>query len=290
MVRSDFLWAAREGHRVRGLFMCRTVSRFSLLALVVAFATLAVAQGDYKVIAVTDGGTISGTVKWSGPVPRDLEFPITKDPEICALDGKKTTSLERLIVGPEGGVANTIVYLKNITSGKAMDLPVQRRHLDQKQCRYIPHILLVPQNESLTMVSSDATLHTIHMDGAATFNLPFPFVGRPTTRTMATPGVVNLRCNGGHIWMNAEMMVVAHPYYAVTDESGRYEFTDVPPGAYQIVAWHEGWGLVGREHAYDVLTGQGVERPVFTEPKAWEKSVTVEGNQVSTVDFAISNR
>jgi len=46
---------------------------------------------------------------------------------------------------------------------------------------------------------------------------------------MSTPGLVNLRCNGGHVWMNAEMMVVPHPYYAVTDESGRFEFTGVPP-------------------------------------------------------------
>src|SRR6266487_3559147 len=72
--------------------------------------------------------------------------------------------LERLIIGPEGGVAKTVVYLKNITSGKATDLPEQRRHLDQKRCRYIPHILLVPESGTLSMTSSNQTLHTIHMD------------------------------------------------------------------------------------------------------------------------------
>jgi hypothetical protein len=253
-------------------------------------ATVAAVAQEYKVISVTDGGTISGTVKWSGPVPRSAEFPITKDIPICDPDSKKTTDLERLIVGPQGGVANTVVYLKNITSGKAMDLPEQRRHLDQKQCRYIPHILLVPQNSALDMMSSDATLHTIHMDGAATFNLPFPFPGRVTSRTLQTPGLVNLRCNGGHVWMNAEMFVVSHPYYAVTDESGRFEFTNVPPGSYQIVAWHEGWGLAGKEHAYDVLTEHSVQRPVFTQPKTWEKLVTVTANSAANVDFVISNK
>jgi len=259
--------------------------------LIFFFAAIAAAfaQTDYKVIAVTDGGTISGTVKWSGPVPRNLGFPITKDPQICDPDSKKVTDLERLIVGPQGGVANTIVYLKNITSGKATDLPEQRRHLDQKHCRYVPHILLVPENATLSMQSSDATLHTIHMDGAATFNLPFPFPDRVTSRAMSTPGLVHLRCNGGHVWMNAEMMVVPHPYYAVTDESGRFEFTDVPPGTYEIVAWHEGWNLLGKEHAYDVLTERSVERPLFSEPRTWEKSVTVNGNQASTVNFVISN-
>src|SRR5437899_1993764 len=161
----------------------------------------------------------------------------------------------------------------------------QRRHLDQRRCHYIPHILLVPKNTALSMQSSDATLHTIHMEGAASFNLPFPFQNQVSSRIMGNPGLVHLRCNGGHVWMSAEMMVVSHPYYAVTDESGHFEFTNVPPGSYQIVAWHEGWGVAGREHAYDVLTEHRVERPVFTEPRTWEKAVTVGTNQESTVNF-----
>ncbi|HLV86911.1 MAG TPA: carboxypeptidase-like regulatory domain-containing protein [Candidatus Sulfotelmatobacter sp.] len=270
--------------------MSRRVSVGFVVAFAVAISTAAFAQSDYKVVSVSDGGTISGTVKWAGPLPHNVEFPITKDPEICDPESHKTTDLERLIIGAQGGVANTVVYLKNVTSGKAFELPEQRRHLDQKRCHYIPHILLVPEGATLDMMSSDATLHTIHMDGAATFNLPFPFVGRVTSKTMSTPGVVNLRCNGGHVWMNAEMMIVTHPYYAVTDESGRFQLNDVPPGTYQIVAWHEGWGVAGKEHAYDVLTERSVERPVFPAPKTWEKSVTVGGNQTSNVDFVISNK
>lgn len=268
----------------------RRVIVFNLFLSFIFAAFGAASAQEYKVITVHDGGTISGTVKWSGPVPRAAEFPITKDPQICDPDSKKTRDLERLIVGPEGGVANTVVYLKDITAGKAMDLPEQRRHLDQKRCRYIPHILLVPQGGELDMMSSDATLHTIHMDGAATFNLPFPFQGRVISRNMQSPGVVNLRCNGGHVWMNAEMFVVPHPYYAVTDESGRFEFTDVPPGTYQIVAWHEGLNLAGKETAYDVLTEHSVQRPVFSPPRTWEKSVTVNANQASNVDFVLSNK
>src|ERR1700733_3884078 len=193
----------------------------SVPTLLLVAACAAFAQSDYRVISVSNGGTISGTGKWAGPLPHDLDFPVTKDPQICDPDFKKTADLERLIIGPQGGVANTVVYLNNISRGKALELPEQRRHLDQKHCRYIPHILLVPEGTALQMQSSDATLHTIHMDGAASFNLPFPFPNQVTSRKMGTPGLVNLRCNGGHVWMNAEMMVVEHPYYTVTDESGR---------------------------------------------------------------------
>lgn len=260
------------------------------LTFLVAAAALLSAQSGYRVISVSNGGTISGTVKWSGPKPHGLEFPVTKDPQICDPESKKTVDLDRLIVGPQDGVANTIVYLKDVSSGKAFDLPEQRRHLNQVHCRYVPHILLVPENAVLQMESSDATLHTIHMEGAATFNLPFPFTHQITSRTMSTPGLVHLQCNGGHVWMSAEMMVAPHPYYAVTDESGRFDFTDVPAGTYQIVAWHEGWSFAGKQEVYDVLSQRKVDRPVFTQPKTWEKSVTVTGGGMSTVNFVISGK
>jgi Polysaccharide lyase family 4, domain II len=260
------------------------------LAIVGSLYLSVVSAQTYQVIDVSNGGTIAGTVKWSGPVPHLAQFPITKDPTICDPDSKKTTDLERLEIGSDGGVANTVVYLRNVTSGKALTAPEQRRHLDQRHCHYIPHILLVPEGSELSMQSSDATLHTIHMEGAATFNLPFPFPNQVNSRTMSTPGLVTLRCNGGHVWMNAEMFVIHHPYYAVTDETGRFEFTDVPPGTYQIVAWHEGWTIAGKAQMFDVLTEKTVQRPLFTEPKTWEKSVSVSSNQASTANFVITSK
>jgi hypothetical protein len=119
-------------------------------------------SSDYRVVPVVNGRTIKGTVKWSGPEPHLPNLPITKDSQIC---GHKTRDLERLVIGPQGGVANTVVFIKIISSGKAFDLPPGRGFLDQHLCR------------------SDATLHTIPMDGAATYNLPFPFTNQTVSPT-----------------------------------------------------------------------------------------------------------
>ena len=269
--------------------MLRTVAVALFALTLLTGANKAAGQSSgYQVVSVANGGTIKGTVKWSGPEPHPVGFPITKDPQICDPDSHKTRDLERLVIGPQGGVANTVVYIKNISSGKAFDLPPGRRSLDQHLCRYEPHILLVPEKAALDMKSSDATLHTIHMDGAASYNLPFPFQNQTVSRDMNTPGLVNLKCNGGHVWMNAEMFVAPHPYYAVTDENGAFQLTNVPPGEYTVVAWHEGWQVLGRQATFDVLTEKKVERPIFSDPRTWEKQASVGGNGIAVLNFVIS--
>ncbi len=270
------------------LTLTRTIQRALFLMVVWALAENATAQGGYQVVAVAHGGIIKGTVVWSGPEPHLSSFPINKDQQICDPESQKTRDLERLIIGPQGGVANTVVFIKSISSGKAFDLPPARRFLNQRLCRYEPHILLVSQHATLQMTSSDATLHTLNMDGAATFNLPFPFSGVTISRELNTPGLSHLKCNGGHAWMNAEMFVAPHPYYAVTDESGAFQLTDVPAGAYEILAWHEGWQVTGRANTYDVLSQKKTDRPVFSEPRTWVKEVSLNEGATVVVNFTIS--
>lgn len=257
---------------------------------VLIYAAPSVLAQNYTVISVNNGGVISGTVKWSGPQPAALNIAVNKDSEVCDPESHKTVNLERLVLGPDGGVANTVVFLKDVTRGKAMNMPEARRFLDQKHCRYEPHILLVPKNGELSMKSSDAVLHTVHMDGAATFNIPFPFQDRVISRNMDAPGLVNLKCNGGHAWMNAEMIVAPHPYYAVTDLNGEFQLTDVPPGDYELVAWHEGWHVLKREEALDVFSQKAVPRIIFTDDRTWEKAVTVRPDDTSVVNFTISDK
>src|SRR6266566_6023259 len=112
------------------------VAVFSVCLLAVTFP--ATAQSNYQVVSLSNTGTITGTVKWSGPLPRIPSFTINKDPEICDPESHKTRDLERLIVSSQGGVSNTVVFLRDISRGKANDLPEPRRFLDQKRCRSSP--------------------------------------------------------------------------------------------------------------------------------------------------------
>ncbi len=265
--------------------------RTSLLGVLLLFCVSAAsAQSGYQTITVNNGGTITGSVKWSGPLPKIPTLAINKDPEICDPQAQKKRDLERLVVGSNGGVANTVVFLKDVTRGKAMDLPEGRQFLNQKTCRYEPHILLVPDNGTLQLKSSDPILHTVHMSGASDYNLPFPFANQTVSRTMNREGLVNLRCNAGHVWMNAEMLVVSHPYYAVTDEDGNFKLNNVPPGEYEIEAWHEGWKVTGQGALYDVMTQTRVQRPIFSDPVEWTKKVTVPANGNVDVRFILSDK
>jgi hypothetical protein len=262
-----------------------------LVAFTIVLAVqVCAAQSGYRVITVSDGGTIKGTVKWQGALPHLTPSEINKDPQVCDPLGEKHRDLERLLVSPNGGVANTVVFLKNITAGKAMDLPLERRFLNQKNCRYEPHILLVPEQAMLTVRSSDPLLHTVHMSGSADYNLPFTTEGQEITRPMTREGVVDLRCNAGHVWMNGEVIVASNPYYAVTDSNGNFELTNVPAGQYEIEAWHEGWRVVGESAMYDVMTQVRVKRPVFSDSVTLNKSVSVSPGSTADVHFTLSEK
>lgn len=263
----------------------------SFAMLAIAFlAQLSAAQSSYQVITVEDGGTIKGTVKWQGTLPHLAPLDLNKDAQVCDPLDEKHRDLERLLVGPNHGVANTVVFLRNVTRGKPMDLPAARRSLNQKSCRYEPHLLLVPVDAVLTVKSSDPLLHTVHMSGSADYNLPFTAAGQEITRPMTRDGVVSLRCNAGHVWMNGEMIVAKHPYYAVTDQEGNFEIKDVPPGDYELAAWHEGWRVVGESALYDLSTQARVKRPVFSDPVMWSKSVRVTPHSTVEVGFTLEER
>src|SRR6266550_4412436 len=121
--------------------MMRRTLFFSALA-VVATASLAARAAAYEAMAVTDGGTLSGTVTIEGTAPPPAKIEVTKDPEVCGKESKEKVN-PVLLVGPGGGIANVVVTVKAI-KGKKLEVPAEHPLFDQKMCEFHPHVLVFP--------------------------------------------------------------------------------------------------------------------------------------------------
>jgi len=208
-----------------------------------AIAALALAWGGtaawaYEAGPVTGGGTIAGQVKFQGAPPAPEPLEVTKDKEVCGLTPKHD---ESLVVGPQGGLKNAVVFLTNVSKGKPFlgTKPV----LEQKGCQYIPHVFLTPAGAAVDITNDDGILHNIH-----TYSTKNPPVNRAQPKFKKVieekfnqPEIFEVRCDA-HGWMQAWVVVQDHPYYAVTDENGNYTLADVPPGEYELKVWHEKLG------------------------------------------------
>ena len=80
--------------KCKRMFRAAKIATSLLLCPVLALG--AAAQSNYQVVSLTQAGTITGTVKWSGPLPHTATFPIDKDPQICDPDSQKTRDLETI--------------------------------------------------------------------------------------------------------------------------------------------------------------------------------------------------
>ena len=63
-------------------------------------------------------------------------------------------------------------------------------------------------------------------------------LGRPIKRSYNVPDEIKLTCDV-HKWMGAWIIVRDNPYFALTGEDGTFEITEIPPGSYTMVIWHE---------------------------------------------------
>ena len=258
----------------------------SSCCLALAGMALAVpARGaEYREAAVTGGGTIRGQVRLAGAAPKLASLPTGKDEAVCG----KEQPTPRLLAGAGGGVANAVVYLESIPSGKPFKkVPAT---IDQKGCRYDPHVVLVPVVPSLGITNSDTVLHNVHACSSDTqrttlFNIAQPLVGQQTPvapEKLSTPGFYELSCEAGHPWMSGYLVVAAHPYYAVTGADGSFALSDVPAGTYTVRMWHEG---VHVRNYYPSL-----QRYEYEDPYQASAQVTVPAGGAAKADFTLSLR
>jgi plastocyanin len=206
-------------------------------------------------------GVIVGTVVLAGRAPEMREIPNS-----ACHPGGPLVREESVVADDSGRLANVVVYLRD---GPPVDVPMAAPAvLDQVGCRYVPHVIALRTGQTLTIRSSDATLHNVH--GQCTvnpaFNVGMTGPGQSRDFTFARPEVFKVGCDV-HPWMSAHVAVFDHPLFAVTGAGGRFEVRSVPPGTYTLVAWHERLGTREQQVTVPPPASAGAEavKPVVAD-------------------------
>jgi plastocyanin len=190
-------------------------------------------------------GTISGTVRLDGKAPERIKIDMSLDPA-CGHGGGDNYS-EQYVVH-DGKLANVYLYIKTgppaaMTAVAPNAAPVV---MDQKGCRYLPHVIALMRGGSVEFRNSDMTMHTIHTIPATPNGRQLDIAegprGAPQVVTFKDPEIMMpVRCDP-HPWMNAFINVADTPFYAVTDADGHFEIKGLPAGRYELAAVHEKLG------------------------------------------------
>jgi hypothetical protein len=218
-------------------------------------------QSVYREVAVVDGAEVAGTAVFLGDVPDPRRLLVTKDEEVCGFGYLERTEV---VVGAGGGLAGVVVVVEGIQEGKTWPESPEGYVLDQKDCIFSPHLLVVPKAVDVNILNSDPVLHNVHayelIDGAgrSMFNLGQPPSDKFIVQALRprVGNLVRLECDA-HDFMQSWIYAADSPYWAVTAEDGSFVIEDVPPGEYTVTAWHPALGV--QQHRVSLGSGGAAE-------------------------------
>jgi hypothetical protein len=227
----------------------------ALLAVALMAGSLGAADGE--------PATVTGTVKIQG---RPLKGTPANPPPDCAAHFPGGCRLDDIVVDGENHVRWAFVYVKKGLEGKTFAVPREPVVLDQKGCRYDPHVFGLQAGQPLLVKNSDGVLHNVH--GLPLINKEFNYGQVPGAQNTVTLNrdemMVRIKCDI-HSIMGAWAGVLPHPFFAATDAAGKYTIKGLPPGKYTIEVWHEKYKAVAQE-------------------------VEVKAGEVKTADFALADK
>jgi plastocyanin len=184
-------------------------------------------------------GTISGVVSLKGQPPKMKQLDMTADPG-CPTGPQPA----EVVVTNAGKLANVFVYVKEGLPQGSFAVPSEPVVLDQKGCRYNPHILGIMAGQPLKITNTDTADHNIHdmPSNNPAFNESQMPTDKPVIKKFSNAEMmVPVQCNQ-HPWMRAYINVMSNPYFAVSAPDGSFEIKNLPPGEYTIAAVHERFG------------------------------------------------
>ncbi len=194
----------------------------------------------YKESGVSNGGTVTGKVTFSGKDPAPKVYNITKDNKVC---GTGTRKIDYVRVN-NGALTDAVVYLHKVKEGKPFPAELSASKIDQKGCEFKPFLQAMKNSTKIAAISRDPILHNIHTyeiigrTKKTVFNVsqPEPSTVKKTVK-LKRGTAMKVECDA-HDFMHGFVFVAKNPYFAVVGEDGSYSIDNVPPGKYTIKAWH----------------------------------------------------
>jgi len=266
-------------------------------------ATEGPVSAKYKTVEVKNGGAVKGKVTWKGEIPKLPPVTVFKHMDKCG----QTTLNPALIVDPNTkAVKFTAVWLVGIKEGKKIDFgPLERdnpqvlhagRDASQRPesllCNFEEHVFAFVRTKNMGFYNMEPLLHNPHGfkdngfnsegAGATLFNVALPDPNTITKKKLKrVKGINRFQCDT-HVHMNAWMLGFDNPYFDVTNTKGEFEITDIPPGKYALIFWHEGWNI--KKLASD-------NRPIYNNPQIIKKDIEVKpgGTIEMNVELPVRN-
>jgi hypothetical protein len=201
--------------------------------------TLAVA--DFQRNATS---TMTGSVFFEGTPTEPRVWNTSSSDPACRHAGREVMASEEVIVNTNSTLRHVFVYISSSLGPLQFPLPSEPVILNQRGCRYTPHVFGIRAGQTLLILNSDSTMHNVHASPRRNraFNAGMTAVMKKLTRSFEQPEVmIPFNCNV-HPWMTAYAGVLQHPFFAVTSTAGSFELGPLPPGEYEVTAWHERFG------------------------------------------------
>lgn len=163
-----------------------------------------------------------------------------KDAAVCGASVKN----EALVVGPDGGIANVLVFARRVSrvfDGEGFNQPAEAI-FDQKACLFLSHVMGLKVGDTMRIKNSDPIGHNTNMSPAGNppSNVLLAGGGEATYQFIRQlPAPTAVTCNI-HPWMKAYVIARDDPYFTVTGEDGSFEIAHLPAGEpVEFQVWHE---------------------------------------------------
>ena len=181
-------------------------------------------------------GTIRGTVRIESKIqPRSLAF------SLYSRRGKSPLNNNPQV--PVNELQNVVLYLEgrfqNLDAASNAGLPKESPTIQQVNETFIPHVLPIRVGTTVDFPNCDPFFHNVFsLSSARSFDLGRYPKHQVRSVTFERPGIIKVFCHI-HSHMSAVILVFEHPHFSAPNSAGSFLLTDIPPGAYNLVAWHE---------------------------------------------------